>query len=471
MSLRNLRSAAYRWVLYPGVLALRGESDMYEVLDNLRTFQWAEPEELREYQREKVRGLLEYAYRSVPYYRHQWGKEPLPSEVDPLDWVRRLPRLTKTELQESREDLMSKERPSRLSKKTTGGSTGEPVTVLKDRDALARERAASWLCYGWFGVEIGDLGARFWGSPTGFRKRRFRYAMADAVMNRIRFSAFSFDEEDLEEYWRKCLRVEPDYFYGYVSMLTEFARYLEAQEYDGGQLGLKTVITTAEALSGPQRSLLEDVLCAPVQNEYGCGEVGPIAYECPEGRLHTMSTNLLVEIIAEDGRRAEPGESGEVVVTDLNNHAMPLVRYRVGDRAVRGEACPCGRGFPVLEEITGRAYDFVEDTTGRRYHGEYFMYLFEDLRERGASVGRFRLRQVSDRELVVEMVHPSGGLSQEDERFLRDRLRRDMPEMDVRIQYRENMERAPSGKTRVIRNDWHSSRQNEGGESGLRSVT
>lgn len=425
---------------------------MYDVRRELESRQWDAPERVRRRQASRLVEILSHATKSVPFYRDRW-EIGHPEVEDAFEHLRGLPVLTKEDLQNRARLLVSEDTHGRVSEKTTGGSTGQPVTVLKDRTALARERAASWLGYGWYGVEVGDRGARFWGSPAELGMRRLRFALADLAMNRIRFSAFAFDERDLEAYWRRCCRKQPDYFYGYVSMLTEFARHLREHGHDGSQLGLKVVITTAEALTGPHRELLEEVFDAPVQNEYGCGEVGAIAYECPAGSLHVMAENLLVEILKEDGSPARPGESGRVVVTDLNNRAMPLIRYEVGDRAVRGSSCGCGRGYAVLGEIQGRAYDFVRDRAGRSFHGEYFMYLFEDLRERGTDIDQFRVTQRSRDHLHVEVATP-GRLDAREEAFVRRRLGRDMSGMDVSLERVDEIERLDSGKTRVIRNQW-----------------
>lgn len=451
--LRRTSTVFHRSILYPSILAIRGEFGMYRKLQELKALQWSNAEEVRRHQSHRLAELLGHAARTVPFYREDWDVEvPVLAEYA-SDVLRRLPLLTKEDLQQNIERLRSEESPVRVSEKTTGGSTGRPVTVIKDREALGRERAASWLGYGWFGVEIGDRGARFWGSPIDLGERRIRFALADLAMNRIRFSAFAFDDKDLGNYWDRCLKWMPDYLYGYVSMLTEFARHLRSQGYDGARLDLKVVITTAEALTAPQRELLEDIFDAPVQNEYGCGEVGAIAYECPQGCLHVMADNVVVELLKEDGSPASPGEVGEVVVTDLNNRAMPLVRYRIGDRAVKGEECDCGRGFPVLKEIQGRAYDFVQDCDGRRFHGEYFMYLFEDLRDRGAEIDQFRVVQLSEDELLVKVAAPKP-LAEEDEAFIRQRIGRDVMGMLVKVRRVLEIERLDSGKTQVVHNQW-----------------
>jgi len=188
-----------------------------------------------------------------------------------------------------------------------------------------------------------------------------------------------------------------------------FARYLD-------QRGLKayrpcSIVTSAEGLEPDERALVERVFGCPVFNRYGCREVSVLASECPAHTgLHVMAEGLLVEIETPQGP-AGPGEMGSILITDLLNDGMPLVRYRIGDLGswAPGE-CPCGRGLPTLERIWGRAYDFVGTPDGRRYHGEFFMYLFEDLRRANAGVQGFQVTQDGD----VLVVCPGTQLTEAD---------------------------------------------------------
>lgn len=447
---RALRYWLHRYFVFPTAVSLRGEYSFFPALRTFERLQWSEPDLLRQWQERKLGRILEYAVENVPYYRERWDGGHLAGENDAFEMLSDLPFLTKNELQKYGADLTSRSKPLLSVRKTTGGSTGEPVTVLKDSGAVGKERAASWLCYRWYGIEIGDRGARFWGSPTGTGLRRLSYDLADLAKNRLRFSAFAFTDENLEEYWQACLRSQPTYFYGYVSMLSEFARFLRARDYSTDRLDLTAIVTTSEALTVPQRELLESTFDVPVRNEYGCGELGPIAYECEEGSLHVMSENVVVEVLDQDGRRVAPGEDGEIVVTDLQNRAMPLIRYRIGDHATVGHRCRCGRGFPTLAKVWGREYDFVRGLGGERYHGEYFMYLFEDLRDRGAEFDRFRVTQSSRDTLELEIVAEE--LPDRHRRFLDRRLRSDLGDMTVEVCCVEALPRSSSGKTRIIRN-------------------
>jgi phenylacetate-CoA ligase len=407
--------------------------------------QWHPHERLREYQASQLLRILSHAQATSPYYAARIPK--LAGTTDVTAALASLPLLEKRDLQQHADDIRSRASMGRLSQKTTGGSTGEPVTILKDRTATAYERAAMWLAYGWFGVEMGDRAARFWGTPYTW-KRRLTSRIGDLCMNRIRFSAFEFDDDRLGHYWQRLRRFEPDYVHGYVSMLEQMARW-SLREGDVDPPRLKSVIATSEVLTPPQRAVIEEAFRAPVQVEYGCGEVGPIAHQCPEGSLHIMIPNLWVEVLRPDGTGAQRGESGELVLTDLHNRAMPLVRYRVGDFGVLGGFCTCGRSLPVLDKVWGRAYDFVEAPDGRRYHGEFFMYVFEDLRSSGVAVGQFQVIQRAPGELEI-LVTSDGGAPSATSEAIVGTLGRRLPGMDIRVQHVPQIPRADSGKMQVI---------------------
>jgi phenylacetate-CoA ligase len=147
-----------------------------------------------------------------------------------------------------------------------------------------------------------------------------------------------------------------------------FAEFVRRQGH--GPIRPKGVITSAMILHDWQRRVIEEVFACKVTNRYGCEEVSLIACECErhEG-LHVNSDGVFVELVR-DGRPVGPGEPGSVVVTDLTNRAMPMIRYQVGDVASwAGRACSCGRGLPLLERIEGREADYVTTAGGELVSG------------------------------------------------------------------------------------------------------
>jgi len=214
-------------------------------------------------------------------------------------------------------------------KKTTGGSTGQAVTLLKSRQAMACEPAATWRGYSWAGISIGDKQARFFGGPISGANKIIA-SITDFICNRVQLSAFSYSQSEMKQYDRKISNFCPAYFYGYVSMIDEYARYIKKEGERKKIAGLKAIITTSEVLHNSQSTLIEDVFHTKIYNEYGRGEVGTIAHECECGNMHISAENMIVEVLDGD-RLCVPGELGEIVVTELNNTFFPLIRYRLGD--------------------------------------------------------------------------------------------------------------------------------------------
>jgi len=120
-----------------------------------------------------------------------------------------------------------------------------------------------------------------------------------------------------------------------------------------------------------ERAVMEQAFGVPVTNRYGCEEVSLIACECEQhSGLHINSDHIVAEFLREDGTPCSPGENGRIVVTELINFGMPLIRYEVGDWGVPSDRlCPCGRGLPMMESLAGRTADFLRALDGSRVAG------------------------------------------------------------------------------------------------------
>ena len=441
----NLNSWVFRYLVYYPVIILRGEW-LVGHLNDLRKSQYQPPDGIRDLQLARLNKLLAHAKRTVPFY------SDLPElSLKRIDDISELPFLEKDQLRREARRLCSAEKGYMTREKTTGGSTGAAVTIRKDCRGMAQELAATWRGYQWAGIDIGDKQARFWGVPQQ-KKDYLRSKLVDLVTNRLRFSAFSFSEKELGFYVEKLKASRPVYFYGYVSMIKQLADYIE-KTGQAGALRPKAVITTSEVLSEPDRAKISEVFGCKVYDEYGCGEIGTIAHECEHGSMHVSAENMIVEIVDENGKPVEPGRSGEIVVTDLVNFSMPLIRYRIKDYATMGTSrCPCGRQLPVLSNIHGREYDMLVNSKGEKFHGEFFLYMVEELKQEGMHIEGFQLTQESDR-LVIrlkcpEEVYPN--VLSKMRKLIAERF-----DQHIAIEGKKvsEIKREPSGKLRVIRRE------------------
>lgn len=415
-----------------------------------RKTQWWSDTALKAYQSRKLIQLFKHAKSTVPFYKSLYENVEQDS-IHGIQDIESLPFVTKADIRNNKSEMVSSNAFLFKSIKTTGGSTGQPVTVIKTNESLACERAATWRAYEWAGIHIGDSHARFWGVPLN-RSRRAQFKVIDWLLNRIRLSAFSFSEASLMDYYQRILKFRPCYLYGYVSMIHLFAKFMQANRLDLPK-EVKCIVVTSEILSEPMRKEIKDVLRREVFNEYGCGEVGSIAHECPSGRLHIMAENLLVEVI-KDEKPAKEGETGEIVVTELNNYAMPLIRYRLNDFAELGSAaqCNCGRTLPSLGRVVGRAYDMLRTDDGRIFHGEFFMYLFEDLKKKNNfAVNQFQVIQISQESLRIKIV-PGKNYSHDVEEWIAQIISNSMGiSLNIKFELVDYIPREPSGKIRLIK--------------------
>lgn len=290
--------------------------------------------------------------------------------------------------------------------RVTGGSTGAPAVVIVDAPASAMSLAAREVCQGWYGIRRGDKQLRLWGRPLD-RARRAALAK-DQLLNRIRVDSLALDGEAFEQLAARLDAFGPRFVYGYASMILllcdALARGAAPRHFTRGLLA---VVSTSEVLSEDQRRLVADSLGCPVADEYGCSEVDIISFQCPDGGRHVIAPNIILEAVRFGD---EPPGYGQAVVTDLNNRAMPVVRYRLGDLLpLEAPSCGCGRGWPCHGPVLGRSQgQYLVLPDGRRVHSQFLVYAIEELVLQGFAIRRFQIVQAADSSLTVTVVPAAG---------------------------------------------------------------
>ena len=196
-----------------------------------------------------------------------------------------------------------------------------------------------------------------------------------------------------------------------------------------------------------ERRVIEDVFHCRATDRYGCEEVGLIGCECEQHNgLHLNSDHVVVEFLKEDSTEAAPGEDGAIVVTDLINRGMPLIRYRVEDMGVpSARTCPCGRGLPLMERVTGRQADFLKRLDGSMVAG---VSLVERTLTAIPGIEQMQLVQNELQHLCVNMVKDRGF-----DRAAEERLRNELRTVfgaGVTVEIREvsGLDQTRSGKYR-----------------------
>jgi phenylacetate-CoA ligase len=342
-----------RRVLYPLHERLK-RKPTFRRLEELEHTQWLSPERIAEYQFTRLQRLFEFAYAHVPYYRTLLDRHGLQGgRLESPDDIQRIPLLTRGLIRTRFDDLRARARLPGVHQRSSGRSTGAPVTVLVDKGRMGFVEAARMRAQRWFGIPVGAREIVLWGSPVEASRQDLVRKVRDWCLNSRLLSAFDMGEESLARHAAVIREFRPTKLYGYASAISLLAGYFERESLPHPR-GLRAVFTTAEPLFDFQRKTIETVLGCSVAAEYGCRDGGLVALECPAGGLHIAAEGMYVEILDPD----DEGR-GEIVLTNLESKAFPIVRYRTGDLgSLDPSPCNCGRGLPKLRAVEERQTDF-----------------------------------------------------------------------------------------------------------------
>lgn len=369
------------------------------------------PERLAAWQADQVHTLLVRAAERIPFYRER----QLAPRLDAF------PIITKEKLGDRYHDFMRPDlrreyeagrRPRGYGwlEVTSGGTTGVPTTVIHDAGFRDWDRTARLYEHDLCGFPFGTPHARLWGSMHDIRHTRdsAMHRTMHALSGATLFNAFQMEDRQIEAYLGQMLDQRLDYALCYVDAAYQMALHVRALGLP--VRALKTMMVTGGTLTPHVRQTLQDVFGARVHNKYGSRDAGELACECEVGGLHVLSPNVVIEILDAQGRALPPGELGRIVVTVLSNAAFPLIRFDTGDIAAGREGvCACGRPFPLLDRLEGRASDFIYSATGAFVSPVYVRHVVGVVHGQGL-IRRFQLIQGGAAEFQL-LLQPVAGAS------------------------------------------------------------
>lgn len=359
-----------RWVIHP-LLARRSGSRVFEFLRVLEQSQYDDPEVIRARQLGMLKQVLQHAYDTVPYYQAMFRSLGLhPSDVRSFADYEAIPVLTKKDIRTRKSELLSNRyRPEDLMLKRTSGSTGVPLEVLIDKLSVQWKLACTMRSDQWSGWRLGQRVAKVWGNPEYLKHGWKGYIRNRFIDRAIHLDTLHVTEQTLTDFVGELQQHQPGLIFGHAHSLYLLACHMKRLRTGG--VRPNGIISTAMLLHTWQRQIIEEVFQCPVTNRYGCEESSLIASECEvhEG-LHLNSDSLYHEILPDRVDSAET-QAGSLVVTDLTNFAMPLLRYQIGDVVVGSGArrCSCGRGLSLIERVEGREADYVVTRSGKMVSG------------------------------------------------------------------------------------------------------
>jgi len=409
--------------------------------------QWWSSEKIQQLQCDKLNNILSYITTHVPYYKNLFETQGITIEsIRSIEDLQKIPFLTKEVIRNNIEDLKSGESHD-LSRFNTGGSSGAPLIFYIGNERVSHDVAAKWRATRWWDVDIGDPEVVVWGSPIELGAQDIVRKVRDKMLRTSLLAAFDMSNEKLDGFIENLVSRRPKMVFGYPSSISYIAAYAEAQGKKLNNIGVKVVFVTSEKLYDHQRLVIERVFGCKVANGYGGRDAGFIAHECPSGNMHITAEDIIVEIIDQQGKVVPMGQSGEIVVTHLATKMFPFIRYKVGDvGTLTNDKCACGRGLPILEEISGRTTDFIVAKNGSVMHGLALIYILRDL----PGVTEFKIVQESiDLTRVIISVDDDflTESTQKIEKKFQERLGKDVT---ISVEIVDNVPAEKSGKFRYV---------------------
>ncbi len=427
----------------------------HQWLEDMELKQWWDDDKMLAWQRQELANILQHAKKTVPYYARSLPSFNVLQANEAFEVLQQSPLLTKDHVREGFDALQSHNFSGKVLENSTSGSTGKPLHLRVNRDAFGRYFAAKLRAMNWYNIKFADRQVRIWGLAYDKRQRLY-WKTRDLLQNRLRLVSYDLSDARLEEFYKQAVQFQPTYINGYTSGIYRLAQFINETGKNGKELGTKLVLPTSEVLLDSQQAEMIKAFGCPVVNEYGCGEIQAIAYQCPEGTLHITHENMLVEVLDESGLPVPDGEIGKLTLTSFCNLAMPLIRYQNGDLVTKYNnfTCQCGRhaGLPILGRIVGRSSDVLYGTNGQPAHWTVIYYAIKDAFKPGMVVEHQAHQKTYN---LIDMFIVKGSEYDETamENFLA-RIRQSLGEdMQITVQFVDRIKREKSGKFRYFVSD------------------
>jgi len=363
-----------------------------------------------------------------------------------IEILRQLPILSRSELQDHGAEVTAVNLPANhlpTFNSKTSGSTGRPINITSTIVSSCYLRALSLRWYEWNQRKQGQIATRITKIPRqGVEELRGIHWGLEPLKGPMVILGPS---QTMEQQLEKLEREQPDHLTTYPSILLELLKH--SKKFGFNLPNLKGVTTQGEVADENVRNKCKEILGIELMDSYGAEECGYLAMQCPQHRhYHVQSENVLIEVLDDLGNPSAPGQMGRVVITTLNNYAMPLIRYQINDYATISEECNCGRGLPVIKQILGRSRNMFVLPSGERFYPSLSIALGK-LAKAAPDVKQVQIVQLSIKNVVIRMVARGDKISTSQETSVKSIIGAALGNrFNLDIDYLDDIPRSSSGK-------------------------
>ena len=414
-------------------------SSFIRELKRLRELDTLSEKALERLQREKLSTLLSHAVKNSPFYAEL---EAMYDE-DPVKFLKKFPIMDKSTLRENSQRLLTKEKADLIEQRSSG-SSGIQTTVYFDKREQSIQRAYQIRWWEWAGYRIGDPILQ-----TGMTTKRGAVKKIKDILFRTYYlPAFTHSKENVAEAFEWASKKRDVVLAGYASSL-----YVLAEIAGKGRenLHFKTAVAWGDKLFDHYRNTIEEVFETKVYETYASSEGFMIAAQKDLPYMYIMNTDVYLEILDSEGNEVEDGEIGHVVVTKLNNFSMPLIRYKIGDLAIKlpRHKYPENReyNYPLLQKVIGRDTDLIKTRSGKYM----VVHSFTGIIEHYPQIKQFMVVQKDLNGIVVHYI-PDRNFDKSILKEIESEIRKHLGEDEFFIVFEEvtHIPPTPSGKPQII---------------------
>jgi phenylacetate-CoA ligase len=359
----------------------------------------SDAEAVKSLQLSKLKMLLLYCSQHNPYYKQFLPDSRTIEQINPVFILQSLPLLNKEKIRQHKHGLISipfRKDKNRLVEEKSSGSSGVQGSVYMTKKEAFQAIAVQTHVWEWAGYKLGSRLLQ-----QGITPERGRLKSVKDFLCRTTYkNAFAINEEDVAQTLLKFKGKKTAFLGGYASGLYEYAEIANRNNLD---VSFESVISWGDKMFPHYRTKIESVFNTKVFDTYGCTEGFVVAGQCAAGLYHVLTPHLYLEILDDKGNEVRPGEMGYVVATRLDAFSFPLIRYRLGDLAVRkdpAERCSCGRPYPMLSMIVGRDTDIIYTPKRKPLIVHFFTGVFEHEQD----IKQYRIVQKEDGIILLEYI-------------------------------------------------------------------